>query len=79
MRNVANWIEKEGQDKNVRLLLQVHDELIFEIKTEEIQSVVPMIIGLMEGVLSGKDTHGVPLLAEAKVGDNWQDLEVYRD
>lgn len=79
MRNVANWVEEERNDEKVRLLLQVHDELIFEIKKDAVKQVVPNLIRLMEEVLEKKNAHGVPLVAEAKVGDNWQDLEMYSE
>ena len=64
---VDNWIQRENYGDDLRMLLQVHDELLFEIKENLITEATPKIIELMEGVIKLK----VPILAEAKVGDNW--------
>lgn len=56
------------------MLLQVHDELIFEVSTAAVASVVPQLRAALEGVLAEHDTHGVPLVAEVQVGDNWREL-----
>ncbi len=77
MVDIYQWLEKEKKENEVRLLLQVHDELLFEIKKEA--AVVPELISLMEGVLVGQETRGVPIVVDAKVGDNWRDLEIYEN
>lgn len=77
MRDVAAYIEKEKLEKEVGLLVQVHDELIFEIKEEKLDSAISKIVEIMEGTLSGKETHGVPLVADVKVGENWHDMSAY--
>ncbi len=77
MRDIAMWISKEKLNKDVRMLVQVHDELIFEIKTNKVKTSVPKIVKLMEGALQGKETHGVPLVAEVKLGKNWNEMESY--
>jgi DNA polymerase-1 len=72
---IAQWITQEKLGVDVRMLLQVHDELIFEIKTDQVATYVPKIVGLMEAALDGKETHGVPLVAEVKVGENWFEMD----
>ncbi|MCA9362000.1 hypothetical protein KC906_01365 [Candidatus Kaiserbacteria bacterium] len=74
MLHVHNYIEELKNPDDVRMLLQVHDELVFEIKTEVLKESVQKIIEIMEGVLSEKESHGVPLIAEAKVGENWDSM-----
>jgi len=59
---------------DVRLLLQVHDELIFEIKDEKLNVAVPTILEIMTSILDPKKTKNVPILAEIKTGANWEDL-----
>jgi len=54
-----------------RLLLQVHDELVFEIKENAVEKYVPQITKIMQGIYKLK----VPLVVEAKVGDNWEEME----
>ncbi|MGB9753939.1 DNA polymerase I [Roseiflexus castenholzii] len=58
-----------------RMLLQVHDELIFEAPEAEVDEVVALVRERMEGVLS--DMHppfAVPLRVEIEKGSNWEEL-----
>ncbi len=52
-----------------RMLLQVHDELVFEVKESEIEVVKSLVKECMEKVASFK----VPLLVEVGVGKNWNE------
>src|SRR5208337_1792413 len=53
-----------------RMLLQVHDELLFEVFTEESAEVETLVRREMEGVVQLK----VPLVADLGFGANWRDL-----
>lgn len=53
-----------------RMILQIHDELLFEIKESKIKEVVPQIKKIMENIVKLK----VPLKVDIKVGENWLDL-----
>jgi len=74
MRQISEYIEGLKKSDDVRMLLQVHDELVFEIKDSEVKKVVPELVRIMEAALAGKDDYGVPLKAEVKVGENWNDM-----
>lgn len=74
MLRVHEYIEKLEKPDDVRMLLQVHDELMFEIKKDLVSSVTPKIVELMEQVLTAEESKEVPLIATAKVGENWNDL-----
>ncbi|MEM9443837.1 MAG: DNA polymerase I [Verrucomicrobiota bacterium] len=50
-----------------KMLLQVHDELVFEMKDEEEDMVVPLIVESMQNAVSLK----VPILVETGKGENW--------
>jgi DNA polymerase-1 len=52
-----------------KMLLQVHDELVFDLHPEEEAELVPKILHLMETALPLP--HGVPILVEKGVGQNW--------
>ncbi|MEH1867190.1 MAG: DNA polymerase I [Nostoc sp.] len=54
-----------------RLLLQVHDELVFEIPPDEWEELQPQIKSVMENAVQ----LSVPLLVEARVGENWMDTK----
>jgi DNA polymerase-1 len=53
------------------MLLQVHDELIFEVPEDEVAATIPLVRQAMEGAYQ----LSVPLLTEARVGQNWGELE----
>ncbi|MDD9911765.1 MAG: DNA polymerase I [Alphaproteobacteria bacterium] len=52
-----------------RMLMQVHDELVFEVPQEEVKKVQPLITNLMENAVKLE----VPLKVEAGLGTNWED------
>ena len=54
-----------------RMLLQVHDELIFEVPPEEMEAMKAMVLELMPSAMD----LDVPLKIELKVGPTWGDLE----
>ncbi|BFD24781.1 MAG: DNA polymerase I [Candidatus Parcubacteria bacterium] len=60
-----------GQEEEIRLLLQIHDELIFEIKTDRVDYWLPKLKDLMESALS----LSVPIVVESSTGDSWADLK----
>jgi DNA polymerase-1 len=74
MLRVHDYIEKHKEADNIRMLLQVHDELVFEIKEELVKTVVPELRSIMEQVLTETERAGVPLRVEAKAGKNWNDV-----
>lgn len=63
---VDQWIQSEGDGK-VRLLMQVHDELVFEVEETVLTETEIKIQKLMESAAS----INVPLVADAGHGDNW--------
>ncbi|MBI2635100.1 MAG: DNA polymerase I [Parcubacteria group bacterium] len=71
MIEIDKWLR--GND-NIRMILQVHDELLFEVKTGFVKEAAKKIVELMESVIKLK----VPIIAEAKVGDNWGEMEPYK-
>ena len=75
MNEVAAYIDKEKLSNDVKMMLQVHDELVFEIKDNKLNGVIPALKKIMEEVLSEKETHGVPLLVDVEVGENWTELK----
>ncbi|BDU35635.1 DNA polymerase I [Vibrio nigripulchritudo] len=63
---VDEWIQAEGEGK-VKLLMQVHDELVFEVEESVLSEVESKVQKLMESAAE----LNVPLVAEAGHGDNW--------
>ncbi len=56
-----------------RMLLQVHDELVFETDEEELPDLATLVKELMEGALP----LDVPLEVDLKVGQNWEQMDRY--
>ncbi|AIW15429.1 DNA polymerase I [Vibrio tubiashii] len=63
---VDEWIQTEG-DGRVKLLMQVHDELVFEVQESALAEIESKVQQLMESAAR----LNVPLVAEAGHGDNW--------
>jgi DNA polymerase-1 len=52
-----------------KMILQVHDELVFDAIKEEIEDLKPMILDCMQSAMNLPNT--VPVIAEVGTGDNW--------
>ncbi len=52
------------------MLLQVHDELIFEIEEKDLDKATPLIVNTMQSIVQ----LSVPLVVEANVGSNWAEV-----
>lgn len=63
---VDSWIENQGQGR-VKLLMQVHDELVFEVQESALAEIESKVQELMESAAQ----LDVPLIAESGHGDNW--------
>lgn len=68
MIKVQAWIEQFASDK-VAMVMQVHDELVFEVNTADVDAVCHELKTLMSSAAELR----VPLLAEAGFGDNWDE------
>jgi len=71
MVKLAGDLPEAVSSEKSRLLLQIHDELVFEIKDDIINILSPEIKKIMEGI----ELPGVPLIADVSVGDNWRDIK----
>lgn len=65
MVNVYNWLREN--DYKTKMIMQVHDELVFEVPKDELDKVQDKIIELMQNAVELK----VPMRVEAGTGDNW--------
>lgn len=67
MLSVDDWLTRSRID--ARLIMQVHDELVFEVEAGAVEEVSETVVQLMSGV----GVLNVPLLVEAGTGDNWDE------
>jgi DNA polymerase-1 len=65
-------IDRELRERRLkaRMVLQVHDELLFEVPVDETAAVEKLVRDAMEGVVK----LNVPLVADLAFGENWRDL-----
>ena len=67
MIDIHEWLVREKLQ--TRMILQVHDELVFDVPKDEVATVTPRIRELMANALLLP--HGVPLEVEVGTGSNW--------
>ena len=66
---------KEQKNKKTKMLLQIHDELIFETSKEEVKRISKIIIEEMSSVVkSEQHSFSIPLTVDLNIGDNWGEL-----
>ncbi len=70
MLKVDELLEQSYKGK-VKMIMQVHDELVFEVETDLVEELTKAIKPLMENVLE----LDVPIVVEAKVGQNWEEMD----
>ena len=75
MKEIANWIEKEKIGDDVHMILQVHDELLFEIRKGKEEEIAPKLKEIMENVMPKEKSKGVVCRAHMAVGPSWGDME----
>ena len=72
MVRLDKLLKEKGFDKDVNLVLQIHDELIYEIKEDKIKEIAPVIEAVME---EDKLLGDVPVVVDVLVGPNWGELK----
>ncbi|HZP69800.1 MAG TPA: DNA polymerase I [Pseudolabrys sp.] len=75
IRRAMIRIEPEfRKDKlNARMLLQVHDELVFEVPENEVERTIPVIRSVMQSAPDPAVALHVPLQVDARAADNWDE------
>ena len=64
---VDDWLQ--ASDLDALMIMQVHDELVFEVAEHQVDALQSALPGLMSGVTS----LDVPLVVEVGVGSNWDE------
>ncbi len=67
MRRVHDWLQPHSD--RAAMIMQVHDELVFECEAGFVDTLRERVVALMEGAAELR----VPLLVECGVGDNWDE------
>ena len=75
MKNIHDYIVTEGLGDEIRMILQVHDELVFEVKEKLVDKAASEFKKIMQTAIPEEKLLGVPIVAEANVGDNWGEMK----
>jgi len=75
MVKIDEYIQKNSLRDSMKLLLQIHDEVIYEVDVDMVEKVAEDVKKIMERALDGKDTKGVPVIANASSGKSWGELK----
>ncbi len=77
MARVDDALIKKHLEASAHLLLQVHDELVYEVSIEKLDEATVLIAHHMETVLTKEQSRGVTMSVEVKTGDTWGALIPY--
>ena len=69
MNTISDVIKKENLA--AKMLLQIHDELIFEVNQDEVEALAEKFKDIMESIYSLR----VPLRTSVNIGENWSELK----
>lgn len=71
MVSIHRRLAEKGAPAGMRMLLQVHDDLVFEVPDKSLDAAVKLVREEMEGAIRLT----VPVLVSVKAGPNWKDME----
>ncbi len=75
MVKIDEFIIAEKLGQKVKLTLQVHDELVYEVDEKIAEEVAPKIKNIMESLVPIKDTKGIVMKADVSVGEDWKEMK----
>ncbi len=75
MVEADRFLERENLREKARLVLQIHDELVYEVAESDARRVGDEVRRVMESVVPESGLSGVPIVAEVSVGKNWGSLQ----
>ncbi|MCV9962067.1 DNA polymerase I [Pararhizobium sp. BT-229] len=73
MVKMEQALEQAGLSQRARMLLQVHDELIFEVEDADVERSIPLIVSVMENAAMPALDMKVPLKVDARAAHNWDE------
>jgi DNA polymerase-1 len=74
MIDIHNDLVKKHEG-DIKLVMQIHDSLIFEVKESKATEFAKEVKRAMEASMPAKDTRGVPILVDVAIGPHWGDMK----
>ncbi len=78
MVEIDRYIKKKKLTHDIRMVLQVHDELVFEIRDQFVDETVEKFQEIMNNALPAEKANGVPIVSEANTGENWGEMKPWK-
>lgn len=75
MKQVDDFLIAENKKGDVKLILQIHDEVIYEVDEKIVDEIAVEFKKIMEHITTPEQTSGVPIIVEYKTGDSWGGLK----
>ena len=75
MVRIDEFLKKENLKDKVKLVLQIHDEIIFEVENDTVEYISKSIPSLMEDTLTIEEKREVPILTDCEVGASWGQMK----
>lgn len=75
MVKIDEFLKKEKMKEKIKLVLQIHDEIIFEVEDDSVEFAQKNLPKIMEKIMDDQDTKGVPILTDCEVGVSWGKLK----
>lgn len=75
MASVVEWIESEGLEDDVKLVLPVHDQLLLDVRPNMVRETVAVV----RDIMLSWDSWGVPIVVDVDTGPSWGSLEKYKE
>ncbi len=74
MSRIHQHIEQNKWSNDAYMIMQVHDELVFEVRNEIVDDAIRAFSEIMESVLTAKESGGITLRVDAEKGSSWGDM-----
>lgn len=75
MIKVNEFLKKNNMKDKIKIVLQIHDEIIFEVEDDVVDFAKEHLPTIMEDVLDTTLTKGVPILTDCEVGLSWGQMK----
>jgi DNA polymerase I len=75
MIKVDQYIKDKKWESDAYTLLNIHDAIVYEVRTELAEEAAEEFKKIMENIIPDEERKGVPIIAEASLGDNWGEMK----
>ncbi|MCW9054918.1 MAG: DNA polymerase [Candidatus Pacebacteria bacterium] len=74
---IHEYLNEHDMLDDVRLILNVHDELVYEVRKDVLDTIAPEIKRLMETIVPKEESRGIVFTVDMAAGKNWGQLKKY--